>query len=162
MFVFHKGLRGIQYKTFMDYKIDTLYDKLPLPSYEYWHTLEDVQTQYVRHDGHKFDYDNEGIAHRKHIIADRIRYIDNGSNNLDNNINGLENVNYLEYAKDHEIVNNKEFLDWVLTLKPKDVMDKGISEGGLRNFKQKIRNGKGLKNRSKIAKTLSELYKSDK
>ncbi|MGC8547367.1 MAG: hypothetical protein ACP5MU_06945, partial [Thermoplasmata archaeon] len=56
----------------------------------------------------------------------------------------------------------KEFLDWTLSLRPKDVRDKGISERGLRNFKQKIRNGKGMKNRSKIAKTLSELFKSDK
>jgi len=45
-------------------------------------------------------------------------------------------------------------------LKPKDVRDEGISERGLRNFKQKIKNGKGLKNRSKIARILFEYYKS--
>ncbi|MGC8506603.1 MAG: hypothetical protein ACP5NK_07900 [Thermoplasmata archaeon] len=136
---------------------------MPLPSREYWHTLEDVLTQYVRHNDNKFDYDNEGIAHRKHIIADSIRYIGKESNNLDDvSTTGANEEDYLEYLKDHEIVNGKEFLGWTLSLRPKDVRDKGISERGLRNFKQKIRNGKGMKNRSKIAKTLSELFKSDK
>ena len=45
-------------------------------------------------------------------------------------------------------------------MKPKDVKDKGISERGLRNFKQKIKNGRGLKNKSKIVKILFEYYKS--
>jgi len=35
---------------------------------------------------------------------------------------------YSEYTKDHEIANSEEFKQWILTLKPKDVMDKGISE----------------------------------
>ncbi|MGC8701249.1 MAG: hypothetical protein ACP5R3_06555, partial [Thermoplasmata archaeon] len=68
---------------------------------------------------------------------------------------GIEDDSYLEY------LNLKEFQVWVLTLKPKYVRDYGISERGLRNIKQKIRQGKGLKNRSKIAKTLIELYKSN-
>ena len=55
---------------------------------------------------------------------------------------------YLEYE------NLKEFHDWILTMKPKDVKDMGISERGLRNIKQKIRNGSGLKKRSKIIKIL--------
>jgi len=29
--------------------------------------LDDILTKYVRHNDNKFDYDNEGIAHRKHI-----------------------------------------------------------------------------------------------
>jgi len=44
-------------------------------------------------------------------------------------------------------------------LKPKDVRDKRISERGLRNFKQKVKNGKGLKKMSKIARILFEYYK---
>jgi hypothetical protein len=160
---FLKGSSRIDYILFTNYKGNITSDNLPLSSWEYWHTLEDVLTQYIRHNDGKFDYDNEGIARRKHIIADCIRYIGKESNNLDDDRRtGANEEDYLEYLKDHEIVNSKEFLDWVLTLKPKDVMDKGISERGLRNFKQKIKNGKGLKNRSKIAKTLSELYKSDK
>ncbi|MGC8582068.1 MAG: hypothetical protein ACP5MW_07010, partial [Thermoplasmata archaeon] len=96
----------------------------------------------------------------KHIIAGRIRYIGKESNNLDDvSTTGANEEDYLEYLKDHEIVNSKEFLDWVLTLKPKYVRNNGISERGLRNIKQKIRQGKELKNRSKIAKTLIELYK---
>ena len=62
-----------------------------------------------------------------------------------------------------EYGNRKEFYEWVLMLKPKDVKGKGISERGLRNFKRKIRNGNGLKNRSKIASIPFEYYlKSDK
>jgi hypothetical protein len=34
-----------------------------------------VLTQYVRHNDNKFDYNSEGITHRKHIIVDNIRYI---------------------------------------------------------------------------------------
>jgi len=40
-------------------------------------------TQYVRHNDNKFDYENEGIAHRRHIIANRIRFIGKESNNID-------------------------------------------------------------------------------
>jgi hypothetical protein len=59
---YEKNVSGIQYKPFVDYKTDTASDKLPLPSDAYWHTLEDVLTQYVRHSNNKFDYDNQGIA----------------------------------------------------------------------------------------------------
>ena len=105
------------------------------------------------HNDNKFYYDNEGIANRKHIIADRIRYIGKETNNLDETqITGIDADSYLEYD------NLREFYAWVLTLKPKDVRDKGISERGLRNIKQKIRNGSGLKNRSKIIKILFKKY----
>jgi hypothetical protein len=94
---FTKDIRGIQYKPFTDYRTNTVSDKLPLPSWEYWYTLEDVLTSYVRHDDHKFDYDNEGIANRKRIIADRIRYIGKKTNNLDEvEITGLDGEDYLE------------------------------------------------------------------
>ncbi|MEM3197057.1 MAG: hypothetical protein QXY52_05955 [Conexivisphaerales archaeon] len=43
-------------------------------------------------------------------------------------------------------------------MKPRDVKDKGISERGLRNFKQKLRTGNGIKNRSKIFFILIENY----
>jgi len=46
-------------------------------------------------------------------------------------------------------------------LKPKDARGKGISVRGHRNFKQKTKNGKGLKNKSKIASILFEYYKSN-
>ncbi|EQB70042.1 MAG: DNA-directed DNA polymerase B, partial [Thermoplasmatales archaeon A-plasma] len=117
-------------------------------------SLESILTSYVRHDDQKFEYvDNKAV--RRHIITDRIRYIGKESNNLEGSqVIGIDDNSYLEYA------NNKEFYEWILTLKPKDVRDKAISERGLRNFKLKIRNGNGLKNRSKIAKMLFELYKS--
>ena len=79
-------------------KSNTSSNKLLLPSTEYWHTLEDILTQYVRHNDNKFDYDDEGIAHRKHIIAERIRYIGKETNNLDETqITGIEEDDYLEY-----------------------------------------------------------------
>jgi len=67
---------------------------------------------------------------------------------------GIDDDSYIEYE------NIEDFKQWILSLKLKDVRDKGISERGLRNFKQKIKNGKGLKNRSKIARILFEYYKS--
>jgi len=151
---YDKDITGIQYKRFVDYKTDTASDKLPLPSQAYWYTLDDTLTKYVRHNDNKFDYDHEGIAQRKHIVVNRIRYIGKESNNLEDNLTGLDDPDYLEYD------NIEDFKQWILSLKPKDVRDKGISERGLRNFKQKIKNGKGLKNKSKIVRILFEYYKS--
>ena len=152
---YDKDASDIQYRPFIDYKTDTISDKLPLPLQAYWHTLEDVLTQYVRHDDNKFDYDSEGIAHRKNIVVNRIRYIGKESNNIDEaSVLGINYDSYLKYE------NIEDFKQWILSLKPKDVKDKGISERGLRNFKQKIKNGKGFKNRSKIARILFEYYKS--
>ena len=80
---YDKNTSGIQYKPFVDYKTDAASDKFPLPSDAYWYTLDAILTKYVRHNDNKFDYDNQGIAHRKHIIADSIRYIGKESNNID-------------------------------------------------------------------------------
>jgi len=43
---------------------------------------------------------------------------------------GIDDDSYLEYE------NPEDFKQWILSLKPKDVRDKGISKRGLRNFKQ--------------------------
>jgi len=156
---FNKDISEIQYKPFVDYKTDTASDKLPLLSDAYWHTIDDVLTQYVRHSDNKFDYDNEGIAHRKHIIADQIRYISKKSNNLDDNLTDLENHDYLEFSNDHEIFKNNGFTYWILSLKPKDVKDKGISHQALYYQKSLIRNGKSLNFKQKVVKILLQLYK---
>ena len=123
---YDKDITGIQYKPFVDYKTDTASDKLPLPSDAYWHNLEDVLTQYVRHNDNKFDYDNQGIAHKKHIFVNRIRYIGKESNNLDNNLTSLEDPDYLEYE------NIEDFRQWILAIKPKDVRNEGKLERELK------------------------------
>jgi len=151
---FTKDIAGIDCEPFIDYRTNTPSSNLPLPSYAYWHSLEDVLTSYVRHSDNKFDYDNEGTAHRKHINVNRIRYIGKESNNLDDNLTGLEDPDYLEYSMDHEIVNSEDFKQWILLLKPKDVMDEGISERELKRQKAKIRNGKQLNPKVKIVKIL--------
>jgi len=156
---YERNIEGIELRKFVEYKSDTASDKLPLPSQAYWHTLEDVLTQYVRHNDNKFDYDHEGIAHRKHINADRIRYIGKESNNLEDNLTGLEDPDYLEYTRDHEIVRSNEFTEWVLSLRPKDVRDKGISHQALYYQKSLIRNGKSLNFKQKVVKILLQLYK---
>jgi len=69
---YDKNTSGIQYEPFIDFKTNTASDKLPLPSDAYWYILDDVLTKYVRHNDNKFDYDNQGIAYRKHIIVDKI------------------------------------------------------------------------------------------
>jgi hypothetical protein len=53
-------------------------------------------------------------------------------------------------------------LDIPLSLKPKDVKDKGISERELKRQKTKIRNGKPLNPKVKIVKILLQLYKEIK
>ena len=153
---YDKDIRGIQYKPFIDYKSGKASNELPLPSWEYWYTLEEILTKYVMHNDNKFDYDNQGIAHRKHIIVDRIRYIGKETNNLEDNSNGLEEPDYLEYD------NIEDFKQWILSLKPKDVKDKGISERELKRQKTKIRNGKPLNPKVKIVKILLQLYKEIK
>jgi len=56
---YEKDISGIKYKPFVDYKTDIASDKLPLPSDAYWHNLEDVLIQYVRHNDNKFGYYSE-------------------------------------------------------------------------------------------------------
>jgi len=112
--------------------------------------------QNVRHNDNKFDYDNEGIAHRKHIIADQIRYIGKEANNLDDNLTGIEDPDYLEYE------NPEDFKQWILSLKPKDVRDRGISERELKRQKTKIRKGNLLNPKVKIVKILLQLYREIK
>ena len=149
---FSKDINGIQYSEFIDYRTGKSSSALPLPSNEYWKSLEDVLTGYVRHNDNKFDYANDK-AQRKHVFANRTRYIGKESNNIDEvSVFGVSEDSYLEYE------NKEEFKNWVLSLKPREVEDKGISERGLRNFKQKIRNGKGLKNKSKVYRILSKSF----
>jgi len=159
---YDKDITGIQYKPFVDYKTDTASDKLPLPSDAYWYTLDDVLTQYIRHNDNKFDYDHEGIAQRKHIVINKIRYIGKESNNLEDNLNGLEDPDYLEYTRDHEIVNSEDFKQWILSLKPKDVRDKGISERTLYKIKHRIKEENILNPKTKIVKFLIQLFKETK
>jgi hypothetical protein len=79
-----------------------------------------------------FDYDNERIALRKHIIANKIRYIGKETNNIDEkNATGIDEEDYTEYGKDQDIVNSKEFNDWVLTLNPK------VRMSGIREYQNK-------------------------
>jgi len=150
---YDKDITGIQYKPFVDYKTDTASDKLPLPSQAYWYTLDDILTKYVRHNDNKFDYDNQGIAHRKHIIVDRIRYIGKESNNLEEaSVFGIDDDSYLEYE------NIEDFKQWILLLKPKDVRDEGISKQSLSYTKSQIRKGSGLIRKTKINEILFKLY----
>jgi len=149
---YDKNTSGIQYKRFVDYKTDTASDKLPLPSDANWYTIDEVLTKYVRHDDNKFDYDKEGIAHRKHIIVNRIRYIGKESNNLEDNLTGIEEPDYLEYTKDHEIVKSEDFKQWILSLKPKDVRDKGILKRTLYKTNYMIEKERYLTPRLKLLK----------
>ena len=84
-------------------------------------------------------------------------YIGKETNNLDEtNITGIEEDDYLEYD------NVMEFYNWILSLKPKDVRDMGISERELKRKKAEIRKGKILNPKTKIVKILVKLYKEYK
>jgi len=151
---YDKDITGIQYEPFIDYKTNTSSDKLPLPSDAYWYTLDDILTKYVRHNDNKFDYDNQGIAHRKHIVVNRIRYIGKESNNIDEaSVFGIDDDSYLEYE------NIEDFKQWILLLKPKDVREEKISQQALYYQKSLIKNGKNLNIKQKVVIKLLDLYK---
>ena len=144
-----------QYDKFIDYRTGKSSNELPLPPDTYWKSLQDVPIRYVRHSDNKFEYDDKGIANRKHIIVDRIRYIDKESNDLDEvSVLGIGEDSYLEYE------NLRGFHDWILTLKPKDVRDEGISKRELKRKKAEIRKGKRLNFKTKVNRILLSLYKS--
>ena len=148
-----KDINGIQYEKFVDYRTGKSSNELSLPSMAYWKSLQDVLIQYIRHNDHKFDYIDHA-AQRKHIIVDRIRYIGKESNNLDESeILGIDEDSYLEYE------NIKEFYDWILKLKPKDVKDEGISKMALWKVKDRVNRGKVQKLKTKVIKILAKLYK---
>jgi len=65
----------------------------------------------------------------------------------------------LEFSNDHEIVKNNGFTDWILSLKPKEVRDEGISQQALYYQKSLIRNGKSLNIKQKVVRRLLDLYK---
>jgi len=104
------------------------------------------------HNDNKFDYGKEGIAHRKHIFVNRIRYIGKESNNIEDNLTGIEEPDYLEFE------NAEDFKQWILSLKPKDVRDKGISKQSLSYTKSQIRKSSGLIRKTKINEILFKLY----
>ena len=80
-------------------------------------------------------------------------YIGKETNNIDETqFTGIEEGNYLECD------NHMEFYDWILSLRPKDVRDKGISPQALYKIKTKIKSGKQLNLRIKVVKILLKLY----
>ena len=52
----------------------------------------------------------------------------------------------------------REFYDWVLTLKPRDVRDKGISQQSLYKVKTRIKSGNHLNLKVKVVQILLKLY----
>ena len=70
----------------------------------------------------------------------------------------IKDDSYLEFTNDPKIMKSKEFLDWVLSLRPKDVRDKGISKQSLSYTKSQIRKGSGLIRKTKINEILFKLY----
>jgi len=64
--------------------------------------------------------------------------------------------------KDDEIVKSEEFRQWVLSLMPLDVRDKGIFKMALWKIKNKIKLGKGLNPKTKIVKILIKQYNEGK
>jgi len=144
---FTRDLQFIRYKLFVDYKSGSPSSGLPLPTYAYWRTMDEVIGSYALHDDRKLYYGVDGVAQRKLIYVDRIRYIGKESNNLDENKLGVSQPDYLEY------VNNENFKQFALSLKKVE----GVSNRGLRNFKLKIKRGENIRN-SRIMRTILMLF----
>ncbi len=78
----------------------------------------ELLTHYVRHNYNNFDHGNKGMTPRKHIIADRIKYLNKQNKQYQRNTyRGIEENDYLEYD------NDMEFYNWILSLKPNDERD---------------------------------------
>ena len=89
--------------------------KLALPSGECWKSLEDALIAYMKHDDGKFDYIN-GIAERKHITVDDVRYLGKEISYLDESmILGIKGIDeeILEYVNLDDF--NKRIL-WLLLI----------------------------------------------
>ena len=69
---------------------------------------------------------------------------------------GIDDNSYLEYE------NIEDFKQWILSLKLKDVRDKGISERTLYKIKHRIKEENILNPKTKIVKILLQLYKDTK
>ena len=67
---------------------------------------------------------------------------------------GIDEDSYLEYE------NLRDFHDWILSLKPKDVRDEGISKMALWKVKDRVNSEKILNLKTKIVKILARLYKT--
>ena len=67
-------------------------------------------------------------------------------------VTGIDDNSYPEYE------NLREFYDWVLTLKPRDVKNKGISQQSLYKIKTRIKSGNHLNLKVKVVKILLKLY----
>ncbi|MEM3573951.1 MAG: hypothetical protein QXJ62_06990 [Nitrososphaeria archaeon] len=65
---------------------------------------------------------------------------------------GIDDNSYIQYE------NLKEFYDWILSLKPKDVRDKGISQQALYKIKTRIRKNEKLNLKVNIVKVLTLEY----
>jgi len=61
-----------------------------------------------------------------------------------------------------EYDNIEDFKQWIISLKPKDVADSGISQQALYYQKSLIRNEKKLNPKQKIVRKLLDLYKDTK
>lgn len=151
---FTNNIKGIEYKDFIDYRTGISSKELPLPSWEYWKTLEDVLRNYVRHDDGKFDYIN-GIAKRKHITVNSINYIGKETPFLDEvEILGIQGV------KDFDIsyFNLDNFKTWVMGLFSEDVKDNNINREALYRIQQKIKHKEKINFKTKTVKTLIKIF----
>jgi len=66
------------------------------------------------------------------------------------------NSNYYDSYLEYE--NVEDFKQWILSLKPKDVRDKGISKQSSSYTKSQIRKGSGPIRKTKINEILFKLY----
>ena len=67
----------------------------------------------------------------------------------------------IDYDLHLEYDNIEDFKQWILSLKPKDVKDKGISKQTLWNIKERIRKNE-MKYRSKVLKEIYKVYQDGK
>jgi len=140
-----KEPQEMPYGEFINYRNGKL-----MKGQEYFKTLASELWSYVSHPESKLN-GNEGILERKHILANKIIYMGKEADKVEENMCGLDNVDYNLY-------NNPKDAEKILSLKWNDVKDKGISKRHLRRIKKQLREGKIPNLKDKTLKRLLSLY----
>lgn len=127
---YRKNAQECPYDSFIDYESGK-----ELKGLHYWRPFGDVLRQYISHPESKFDGD-VGVLARKHVAIKSAIHIGKESNNLQAEIWGVHDDDYVVYGGD--LARLQHYADKLLQAEPKDVRKFGISQQTLYNAKQAI------------------------
>jgi hypothetical protein len=141
---FSKDPQTMPYSEFIDYKTGKRMKGL-----HYFKSLGDEIWDYLNHPEAKLEGDI-GILQRRHITADKIRHIGKEADKIEENLSGLDNVNYNIYT-------NPKDIEKIVSRTWNQVRQCGIPESQFYALKKQLKQGKTLKLHRKTAQRLNNL-----